>query len=89
MTHYQAAAFAEFARALRTGKFQTMQVPLRELGVETWAQALLEWVLSDPRVDVVIPGTSKPERAVENAAAGSPPWFGPEERALGERLARS
>jgi hypothetical protein len=24
---------------------------------------------------------------VENAAAGSPPWFGPEERALVEQLA--
>jgi diketogulonate reductase-like aldo/keto reductase len=60
--------------------------PLRELGVETWAQALLKWALSDPRVDVVIPATSRPERTRENAAAGSPPWFGPEERALVERL---
>jgi diketogulonate reductase-like aldo/keto reductase len=138
VTHYQAAAFDELARALRTGKFQTVQVPLnprqrecerellplaqeldvavivmrplgggggggvqtkppdpkalmplREFGVVTWAQTLLKWVLSDPRVDVAIPATSKPERAVENAAAGSPPWFGPEERALVERLARS
>ena len=61
--------------------------PLREFGVETWAQALLKWVLSDERIDVAIPATSRPERAVENAAAGVPPWFGPEERALVERLA--
>lgn len=54
--------------------------PLRPFGVKTWPQALLKWVLSDERVDVVIPGTSKPERARENAAAGSPPWLGPEER---------
>lgn len=60
---------------------------LLELGVDTWAQALLKWVLSDERVDVAIPATSKPARAGENAAAGSPPWFGPEERALVERLA--
>jgi diketogulonate reductase-like aldo/keto reductase len=60
--------------------------PLRPFGIETWAQALLKWALSDERVDVVIPATSKPERAVENAAAGSPPWLGPEERALVERL---
>ena len=58
---------------------------LREFGVETWPQALLKWVLSDPRCTVAIPATSRPERMAENAAAGSPPWFGPEERALVER----
>ena len=61
--------------------------PLAEFGVETWAQALLKWVLSDPRVDVVIPGTRNPLHAAQNAVAGSPPWFGPEERSLVERLA--
>jgi aryl-alcohol dehydrogenase-like predicted oxidoreductase len=61
--------------------------PLREFGVETWAQALLKWVLSDERVDVAIPATGRAERTAENAAAGSPPWFGPDERALVERLA--
>jgi aryl-alcohol dehydrogenase-like predicted oxidoreductase len=61
--------------------------PLRPFGVETWGQALLKWVLSDDRVDVAIPATSRPERPAENAAAGEPPWFGPEERALVERLA--
>jgi diketogulonate reductase-like aldo/keto reductase len=61
--------------------------PLRPFGVETWAQALLMWCLADPRVDLVIPATSKPERAVENAAAGAGPAFGPDERRLVERLA--
>ena len=61
--------------------------PLAELGVETWAQALLKWILSDPRVDFVIPATSRPERVTENAAAGVPPWFGPDERAYVEQLA--
>jgi aryl-alcohol dehydrogenase-like predicted oxidoreductase len=61
--------------------------PLRALGVETWGQALLKWVLSDPRCTVAIPATSRPERMTENAAAGEPPWLGPEERALVERLA--
>jgi diketogulonate reductase-like aldo/keto reductase len=130
VTHYLAGALPELADALRTGAFQTVQVPynpreracerellplaaelgvaviamrplgggelvrrrvapeqLAELGVETWPQALLKWALSDERIDVVIPATSRPERTDENAAAGEPPWFGPEERALVERLA--
>jgi aryl-alcohol dehydrogenase-like predicted oxidoreductase len=131
VTHYSSGSFDGLARALRTGRFETLQVPLnplerecerellplaaelgvavivmrpfasgpllrrtppdlgplREFGVETWPQALLKWALSDPRVDLVIPATSKPERAVENAAAGSPPWFGREEREYVERLA--
>jgi diketogulonate reductase-like aldo/keto reductase len=61
--------------------------PLRAFGVETWAQALLKWVLSDERIDVAIPATSRPERTVENARAGQPPWFGPEERDLVAELA--
>jgi aryl-alcohol dehydrogenase-like predicted oxidoreductase len=59
---------------------------LRELGVETWPQALLKWALSDERVDLVIPATSKPERTAENARAGEPPWLTPEQRALVEEL---
>jgi aryl-alcohol dehydrogenase-like predicted oxidoreductase len=61
--------------------------PLREFGVRTWPQALLKWVLSDRRCTVAIPATSRPERMAENAAAGEPPWLGPDERALVERLA--
>jgi diketogulonate reductase-like aldo/keto reductase len=133
VTHYSPSAFGELARAIRTGSFQTLQIPLnprertaerellplaaelgvavivmepfdsgallrrpprpeqltplRELGIETWPQALLKWALSDLRVDLVIPATSKPERAAENAAAGGPPWLGPDERELVERLA--
>ena len=61
--------------------------PLRPFGIETWQQALLKWALSDRRVDLVIPATRNPEHARANAAAGSPPWLGPDERALVERLA--
>ena len=61
--------------------------PLAEFGIQTWAQALLKWVLSDPRCHVAIPATSKPARMVENAAAGEAPWFGPEERAYVAKLA--
>jgi diketogulonate reductase-like aldo/keto reductase len=133
VTHYGADAFPELATALRTGRFDTVQLPynpheraverellplaaeldvavivmrplgsgtlvrraptadqlapLRDFGVETWAQALLKWVLSDERVDVAIPATSRPERTAENARAGEPPWFGPDERKLVEDLA--
>jgi aryl-alcohol dehydrogenase-like predicted oxidoreductase len=54
--------------------------PLEAYGISTWPQALLKWVLSDPRCHTAIPATSRPERAAENAAAGEPPWLGPEER---------
>lgn len=50
--------------------------PLRGYGIETWAQALLAWVISDQRVSSAIPTTSRPERIEENAqsaeAAGLP-----------------
>jgi len=62
--------------------------PLHPFGVTTWGQALLKWILSDPRCHSALPATSRPGRATENAAAGDPPWFGPEERSLVERLAR-
>jgi diketogulonate reductase-like aldo/keto reductase len=135
VTHWNAGAFEELERALRTGRFDVVQIPLsvgereaerrilpaavelgvavvvmrplggtgapflrrapseaeleplRAFGIDTWAQALLKWILSDPRVDVAIPATSHPERAVENAAAGRPPWLGPDERRYVERLA--
>jgi diketogulonate reductase-like aldo/keto reductase len=133
VTHYAASAFGDLGSALRSGRFDTVQLPysplerecerellplaaelgtavivmrplgagalvrrsppadqlapLIEFGIETWAQALLKWALSDERVDVVIPATHRPERAAENAAAGSPPWFGLDERRYVERLA--
>jgi diketogulonate reductase-like aldo/keto reductase len=133
VTHYSPGAFDELETALRTGRFQTIQVPynprerdcerellplaeelgvavivmrplgegallrrtptaeelepLRPFGVETWAQALLKWALSDERVDVVIPATRNPGHARANTKAGEPPWLGAEERALVEHLA--
>jgi aryl-alcohol dehydrogenase-like predicted oxidoreductase len=61
--------------------------PLAEFGVETWAQALLKWILSDSRCHVAIPATSRLGRTRENAKAGRPPWLGKKERELVRRLA--
>lgn len=75
-------------RLVRNPPIEGEIAPLREFGVETWAQALLKFVLSDERVTSVIPATSNPDRARENAHAGEPPFFGAEERELVRRLAR-
>lgn len=45
--------------------------PIAEFGVRTWAQALLSWVISDPRVASAIPATTRPERIAENALPGA------------------
>jgi aryl-alcohol dehydrogenase-like predicted oxidoreductase len=60
--------------------------PLREFSVETWAQALLKFILSGHRVSCAIPATSKPERTQENANAGDPPFFSNEKRKYVRRL---
>jgi aryl-alcohol dehydrogenase-like predicted oxidoreductase len=75
-------------RLVRRAPSQRDLEPLREFGVETWAQALLKFVLSDRRVSSAIPATSSPERMRENARAGEPPWFGEEERRYVAELAR-
>jgi aryl-alcohol dehydrogenase-like predicted oxidoreductase len=75
-------------RLVRCSPPQRDLEPLGEFGVETWAQALLKFVLSDRRVSSAIPATTSPERMRENARAGDPPWFGEEERRYVAELAR-
>jgi diketogulonate reductase-like aldo/keto reductase len=67
-------------RLVRNAPPRSELEPLKEFGVETWAQALLKFVFSDRRVSCAIPATSSPERMRENARAGEPPFFGDEER---------
>ncbi|MDP8949612.1 MAG: aldo/keto reductase [Actinomycetota bacterium] len=75
-------------RLVRSAPSQSELEPLREFGVETWAQALLKFVLSDRRVSCAIPATSSPDRMRENARAGESPWFDDEERRYVADLAR-
>jgi len=46
-----------------------------ELGIASWAQYFLKWIVSHPAVTCAIPGTSKPEHMKDNlgAAAGAVP----------------
>jgi aryl-alcohol dehydrogenase-like predicted oxidoreductase len=63
--------------------------PLRPFGVSARPEVCIKWVLSDPRCHVTIPATTRPEHMRMNAAAGEPPWFGPDEREYVARLAMS
>jgi len=45
----------------------------KDLGIESWAQFLLKWVLSHPEVTCAIPGTGKPEHMRDNLAAARGP----------------
>jgi diketogulonate reductase-like aldo/keto reductase len=72
----------------RRRRVELMDAQRSELGVESWAEALLKWALGDERIDSVIPATKSPDRARANARAGEGPRFTPEQRALVERLAQ-
>ena len=41
-----------------------------EVGVASWAQYFLKWIVGHPAVTCVIPGTGKPEHIADNVAAG-------------------
>lgn len=41
-----------------------------EIGVASWAQYFLKWIVGHPAVTCAIPGTGKPEHIADNVAAG-------------------
>jgi aryl-alcohol dehydrogenase-like predicted oxidoreductase len=71
----------------RCGVTRDELTPLAPFGITSWPQALLKWVLSDFRCHVAIPATADADHMRANALAGSPPWFGPDERLYVSRLA--
>ena len=42
-----------------------------ELGIASWAQYFLKWIVSHPAVTCAIPGTGKPEHMQDNLGAGT------------------
>jgi aryl-alcohol dehydrogenase-like predicted oxidoreductase len=77
-------------RPLAQGALARRSPPVRELsflqayGLETWAQALLNWGVSDPRVSVAIPATRDVGHARDNCAVGAARRF---DAATRERVA--
>jgi diketogulonate reductase-like aldo/keto reductase len=41
-----------------------------ELGIQSWAQYFLKWIVSHPAVTCAIPGTGRPQHIRDNVAAG-------------------
>jgi aryl-alcohol dehydrogenase-like predicted oxidoreductase len=81
-------AMRPFGEGSLLGSGPRHDAELSRLGLASWAEALLKWTLSDPRVHVAIPATSSVEHAIANAGAGDPPWLDAEQRRLVERIAR-
>jgi diketogulonate reductase-like aldo/keto reductase len=61
--------FAEGALFRRT-KGKPLPPWAAELGIASWAQYFLKWIVSHPAVTCAIPGTGKPEHMRDNLAAG-------------------
>jgi diketogulonate reductase-like aldo/keto reductase len=61
--------FAEGA-LFRRVKGKSLPPWAAELGIASWAQFFLKWIVSHPAVTCAIPGTGKPEHMLDNLAAG-------------------
>lgn len=64
--------FAEGALFRKT-KGQPLPPWAAELGIASWAQYFLKWIVSHPAVTCAIPGTGRPEHMQDNLAAGTGP----------------
>ncbi len=61
--------FAEGALFSRVRDKSVPEWARAELGIESWAQFFLKWILGAPEVTVAIPGTRNPRHMADNMAA--------------------
>jgi diketogulonate reductase-like aldo/keto reductase len=61
--------FVEGALFRRT-KGKPLPAWAAELGIASWAQYFLKWIVGHPAVTCAIPGTARPEHMADNLAAG-------------------
>jgi diketogulonate reductase-like aldo/keto reductase len=59
----------EKARLFQIVKGQALPDFSKEIGVQSWAQFYLKWVISHPAVTCVIPATTNPKHQADNIAA--------------------
>jgi diketogulonate reductase-like aldo/keto reductase len=61
-----------FAEGRMFGRVKGRPLPpwAAELGIASWAQYFLKWIVGHPAVTCAIPGTGKPEHIADNVAAG-------------------
>ena len=64
-----------FAGAALFGRAKGKPLPpwAGELGIASWAQYFLKWIVSHPAVTCAIPGTGRPDHMRDNLAAGRGP----------------
>ena len=65
-----------FAGSALFGQTKGKQLPpwAAELGIASWAQYFLKWIVSHPAVTCAIPGTGRPDHMRDNLAAGKGPF---------------
>ena len=71
--------FAEGALFRRT-KGKPLPAWAAELGIASWAQFFLKWIVSHPAVTCAIPGTARPDHMKDNLAAGQGPMPSADQR---------
>jgi len=64
-----------FAEGAMFGRVKGKPLPAwaREIGVASWAQLFLKWILANPAVTCAIPGTRNPKHVADNLGAASGP----------------